>query len=284
MPSSNLFDKVNPKMARIPEQELERIKAQVSVQALVGGSGVELKASGKDLIGRCPFHEDSTASLVITPHKNLWHCFGCGAAGGPVDWVMRVRGLSFRHAVEVLKESAFAQNTVTPTTLTTSATAPSLSSLAASAGSVPLKRATTKMLAPVVQQETEDRAVLAQVVDYYHATLKQSPQALDYLHSRGIEGQAAQAAIETFKLGFANRTLGLRLPEKNRKTGAQIRGQLERLGVYRDSGHEHLNGSLVIPLFNEQGEAVNLYGRKGLGRRCIYTLRGHVRGCLTVRP
>jgi DNA primase len=58
-------------MTRIPEQELETIKTQVSVQALASGSGVELKASGKDLIGRCPFHEDSTASLVITPAKNL---------------------------------------------------------------------------------------------------------------------------------------------------------------------------------------------------------------------
>ncbi len=256
-------------MARIPEQELETIKTQVSVQALVGSWGIELKASGKDLIGRCPFHEDSTASLVVTPQKNLWHCFGCGAAGGPVDWVMRTRGLSFRHAVEVLKENTPVQNTPSHHTASQHAApadcaAPaSVSSLAASGGGASLlKRATIKMLTPVVQQATEDRAVLNQVAQYYHATLKQSPQALEYLQSRGIEGQAAQAAIDTFQLGYANRTLGLRLPEKNRKAGAQVRSQLERLGVYRDSGHEHLNGSLVIPLFNEHGEVVNLYGRK----------------------
>lgn len=76
-------------MARIPTDELERLKNEVSVQRLVESTGIELKKSGKDLIGRCPFHADDTASLVVTPAKNLWHCFGCGAAGGPIDWVMK---------------------------------------------------------------------------------------------------------------------------------------------------------------------------------------------------
>jgi DNA primase len=70
-------------MARIPETELERLKNEVSVERLVEASGVELKKGGKDWLGRCPFHEDDTASLVVSPGKNLWHCFGCGAAGGP---------------------------------------------------------------------------------------------------------------------------------------------------------------------------------------------------------
>ncbi len=58
-------------MARIPEMELERLKAGVSVERLVEASGVALKAAGKDLLGRCPFHEDREASLVVTPGKNL---------------------------------------------------------------------------------------------------------------------------------------------------------------------------------------------------------------------
>ena len=65
-------------MARIPEVELERLKTEVSVERLVEASGVELKRGGKDLLGRCPLHEDNTASLVVTPAKNLWHCFGRG--------------------------------------------------------------------------------------------------------------------------------------------------------------------------------------------------------------
>ena len=90
-------------MARIPEAEIERLKEAVPVARLVEASGIELKKGGKDLLGRCPFHEDATASLVVTPAKNLWHCFGCGVGGGPIDWVMKRQGVSFRHAVELLR-------------------------------------------------------------------------------------------------------------------------------------------------------------------------------------
>jgi len=58
-------------MARIPEAEIERLKNEVSVERLVAASGIELKRAGKDMLGRCPFHEDDTASLVVTPGKNL---------------------------------------------------------------------------------------------------------------------------------------------------------------------------------------------------------------------
>ena len=91
-------------MARIPEAEIERIKREVSVQRLVEASGIALKKSGKDLSGQCPFHPDDTASLIVTPAKNLWHCFGCGAAGGPIDWIIKTQGVSFRHAVELLRD------------------------------------------------------------------------------------------------------------------------------------------------------------------------------------
>lgn len=69
-------------MARIPDGELERLKSEVGVQRLVEDAGIESKRSGKDWLGCCPFHEDDTASLVVTPAKNLWHCFGCGAEAG----------------------------------------------------------------------------------------------------------------------------------------------------------------------------------------------------------
>jgi len=84
-------------MARIPETELQRLKDEVSVQRLVAAAGVELKKAGKDWLGRCPFHQpDTEPSLVVTPAKNLWHCFGCQIGGGPIDWVMKSRGVSFR--------------------------------------------------------------------------------------------------------------------------------------------------------------------------------------------
>jgi DNA primase len=57
-------------MARIPENEIERLKNEVSVQRLIEAAGIELKKIGKDLTGKCPFHEDDTASLVVTPAKD----------------------------------------------------------------------------------------------------------------------------------------------------------------------------------------------------------------------
>ncbi len=69
-------------MPRIPENEIERIKRELDLVALVRSKGIELKRHGsKDLAGRCPFHEEETASFIVTPAKNLWHCMGCGKGG-----------------------------------------------------------------------------------------------------------------------------------------------------------------------------------------------------------
>lgn len=64
------------------------------------------------------------------------------------------------------------------------------------------------------------------------------------------------------RIGVADRTLGLRLPNKQRKDGQAIRARLEKLGVFRESGHEHFAGSLMIPILDEAGHVVELYGRK----------------------
>lgn len=125
-------------MPRIPDTELERLKNEVSVERLVEASGVALKKAGTDLLGRCPFHDDTEASLVVTAAKNLWHCFGCQVGGGPIDWVMKSRGVSFRHAVELLKAD------------------PALA--AGQAGEV--KRTTVRSLPTPVAFDADDRAVL----------------------------------------------------------------------------------------------------------------------------
>ena len=224
-------------MSRIQNAELERLKNEVSVARLIESAGIALKKSGKDMTGCCPFHEDDTASLVVTPAKNLWHCFGCGIGGGPIDWVIRKNGVSFRHAVELLKADP---------------------SLATSAGT-PVKSSTVRTLPPPVAPDADDQRLLDDTIAYYHQRLKQSPDALAYLKARGIDHPEV---IDTFKLGVADRTLGLRLPEKNRIAGAEIRTRLQKIGLLRESGHEHFNGSLVIPILNEAGQAVEVYGRK----------------------
>ena len=55
-------------------------------------------------MGLCPFHDDHAPSLVVTPENNLWHCLGaCNVGGSTIDWVMKTQGVSFRHAVELLR-------------------------------------------------------------------------------------------------------------------------------------------------------------------------------------
>ena len=239
-------------MARISEAELDRLKASVSVADLVASDGVVLSRQGADLAGLCPFHAEDTPSLKVTPGKNLWHCFGCGAGGGPIDWVMKRRGVSFRHAVELLREPP---DGLVPDGPVPGAPPPSPSPLAASSE----PPAPVRGLAAPVSLDEDDAALLARVVDYYHACLKRTPAALAYLERRGI---ADPAAIETFKLGFADRTLGLRLPDKRKRDGAELRARLERLGLFRPSGHEHFTGSLVIPVLDEHGQVAEVYGRK----------------------
>jgi DNA primase catalytic core len=226
-------------MARIPAAELERLKREVALERLAEARGIRLQRHGADLLGLCPFHDDHEPSLVITPAKNLWHCLGaCQAGGSVIDWVMRAEGVAFRHAVELLRAD------LPPEGL--------------SKGPPP-KASTARKLPRLLDRDAEDEVLLRQVVDYYHATLKESPEALAYLASRGLQHPEA---IERFRLGFANRTLGYRLPAKTWKEGAAIRGRLQRLGVLRESGHEHLNGSLVVPVFDEAGRVTELYGRK----------------------
>ena len=97
------------------------------------------------------------------------------------------------------------------------------------------------------------------MLDFYTDALKQAPEGVEFLQAKGlVHGEL----IDRFRLGYANRTLGPLLPLKNRKAGAAIRGQLERIGLYRPSGHEHFIGSLIVPIFGEQGEVVQVHGRK----------------------
>ena len=229
--------------ARIPDTELDRLKREVSLQRLVEASGIELKRHGKDWLGLCPFHDDREPSLVVTPSKNLWHFLGaCNDGGDVIAWVMKRQGVSFRHAVELLREGDGAL----------------------SAPATPVKRNTSHKHPAPLAASADDQQQLRLVIDYYHETLKQSPEALEYLAQRGLDHPEL---IEHFHLGYANRTLGYRLPEKNRKAGAQVRSQLQQLGLLRASGHEHFNGSLVIPVIDADGQITEVYGRKLQGER-----------------
>ncbi|HEY6457990.1 MAG TPA: toprim domain-containing protein [Steroidobacteraceae bacterium] len=240
-------------MARIPDGELERVKREVSLVRLIEGQGIALISQGKDLACRCPWHKgDDTPSCVVTPSTNLWHCFGCNAGGTVIDWVMRSQRVSFRHACELLMKehpALAAGSTATP--------APKLS---------PGKLRSAQSFTLPEGEADADAALLNQVIDFYHETLKGSPEALAYLEKRGL---GSMELIERFRLGYANRTLAYRLAPKQYKAGALLRSALQRIGILRESGHEHLNGSIVVPLFNADTatdgtprHVVGAYGRK----------------------
>ena len=226
-------------MPMIPEDEIERIKRETDLAAVIRSRGMELKPQGHDLVGLCPFHEDHDPSLRVTPGKGLWRCMSCGATGNVIQFVQRFDGVSFRHAFELLKSGK-------------------LSALSGPANGAPVKKSTVPKLDSPLAPDADDQAALRQVLDYYHARLKENPPALAYLQKRGI---GSEEVIATFKLGFVDRTLGLRLPQANRKEGASLRARLTQMGILRDTGHEHLRGRIVFPVIAETGEIGTVYGR-----------------------
>jgi DNA primase catalytic core len=215
---------------------IERLKKEVSIQRLAEARGIKLRRVGKELIGLCPFHDDRRPSLNIDPVKNVWSCKGaCGEGGDVIRWVARTEGVSDGHAIALLKKD-----------------------YAPSSGPV-VKQSTVPKLPCPVTLGTDDRKVLLEVVKFYGDTLRETVDAQRYLEKRGLK---SSEMLERFKLGFSDRMLGPALPDRNRLAGAEVRGQLERLGIFRTSGHEHLRGSLVIPVMNLEGDVVQMYGRK----------------------
>lgn len=231
-------------MPRIPEDEIERVKRETDLVALIQSRGTVLKQKGTNWTGLCPFHDDKqTPNLIVTPSKGLFRCMcsSCGKTGNAIQFVQWFDGVSFRHAFEVLSSGG-----KTAFTQTNGQT----------------KQSTVPKLPCPVDDEGEDAKILEQVADYYHSRLEvpDGKAVLDYLESRGLGNEAM---VKKFKIGLADRTLGLRLPHKNRVQGKAMRQRLEGLGVFRKtSGHEHLNGCLTIPITNEKGEVMQLYGRR----------------------
>jgi DNA primase catalytic core len=230
---------------RIPEADLDQAKRQTDLVALVQSRGIELKKHGtKDFIGRCPFHDDrDKPNFIVTPDKGLFHCMACGKAGNAIQFVQHHDGVSFRHAFELLRQGSNAVFTAQPMQ----------------------KQSTVPRLPCPLDPAADDVTLFRQVTGYYHERLKLSAPARAYLAGRGLD---SDELIDHFQLGFADRTLGLRLPEKNREAGEALRSRLTQLGLWRDSGHEHFNGCIVVPLQECEphgppaGQVVSFYGRR----------------------
>jgi DNA primase len=165
---------------------------------------------------------------------------GCGKTGNAIQLVEWFDGVSFRNAFEVLAGRTDA-------------------AFAAGDGKPKAKKTTVPKLDCPLETDAADGELMEQVVDYYYGRLKQSGAAKAYLAARGLDDGKL---VRRFRIGFADRTLGLRMPHKNRATGAELRARLTKLGVYRKSGHEHLNGCIVVPVAELTGGIRQLYGRR----------------------
>ena len=152
-------------MARFDDEFIQRLKSETDIVRLIESYGTRLKdrpGTRGEMIGLCPVHDDKNPSLVVNRQKNVWNCLGaCGRGGDVIEWVMLAENVSFRHAVELLRDGATGGRPARP-------------------------HAKPRKLDPPLPLDADEQETLAGVVDYYHQRLKQSPDALEYLQKRLI--------------------------------------------------------------------------------------------------
>lgn len=152
----------------IPESFIQELLARIDIVDVVERL-VPLRKSGANYSACCPFHTEKTPSFTVSPAKQFYHCFGCGAHGSAIGFVMQYSGLGFVEAVE---------------------------ELAASIGlTVPNEEHRRGMRA----DKTPSAEVMSRATRFYREQLKTSPQAIDYLKARGLSGEIAAR----FGLGYA---------------------------------------------------------------------------------
>ena len=223
-------------MARFSPEQIEQVKRDTDIIALIQSCGTTLKkreSKPGEWMGRCPVHDDKDPSLCVNTDKNVWNCNGeCQKGGDVIEWVMHAKKCSFIHAMELLLENTFHK---------------------------PAQTGNPRKLECPLPLTASDQELLVSTNNYYHDRLKSNVDALAYLEKRGL---IHPELIDRFKIGFVDRTLGLRIPPKQYKNGESMREALESIGILRDTGHEHLRGCITFPLYNLKGEIVQIYGRR----------------------
>jgi DNA primase len=147
----------------ISQDSIEALKARLDVVDVVG-SYIELKKAGANFKAPCPFHDEKTASFVVSPQKQIYHCFGCGVGGDSVKFVMEYEKLNYPEALEKLANSYNFTLTYTD------------------------------------KKHNKPRSqIIEKLNEYYQSLLTSNQQALHYLQSRGVY----QSSIEKFKIGYA---------------------------------------------------------------------------------
>ena len=176
-------------MPRIPDEEIQRLKTEVSLVRLCQRYNIELKPQGKNLVGFCPWHKDEKPSFIVTPDKNLWHCMGACDEGGDVfSLVMKAEKVSFRRAADILLE---------------------LSGSIPKSNTIKTHSGTKHPILVNPDNELSEIGLSKHVIDFYHRAFLSDPKAMKYLESRHC---MHPEAVKLFNIGYANRTIGYRIP------------------------------------------------------------------------
>lgn len=214
----------------IPQSFIDDLLYRLDITDVVGRY-VQLKAAGANLQGLCPFHNEKSPSFTVSPSKQFYHCFGCGAHGNAVGFVMEHLGMTFPEAVE---------------------------SLAGNLGiDVPHEKG-MDVPAEVRSEREELVELLTRAANYYKAQLKKSPLAIDYLKNRGLTGQvAARYGMGYAPDGYQN----LESVVDNYASNAQL--DLAGLTKMSDSSRRYdaFRGRIMFPIRNAKGQVIGFGGR-----------------------
>lgn len=223
-----------PRAGRI---DLKALKQSIDLLALVRSWGHEPVRHGSATWKiNCPFHEDKDASLIITPGKSLWRCFGCGKGGSAIDFVSFAEGINTGEAIRRLAERS--GGLIRP------------ASAAALPGSVPAAPLPASPSTRTPQQQT----LLNKAAEFYHKALFQYPEGRAYLKGRGL---SEPALLESFRVGYANESIREAIPPEG-----EILDDLKAVGLLDAQGREHFRDCVVFPILDVQGNVAGLYGRK----------------------
>jgi DNA primase len=190
---------------------------------------VQLKKAGANYLGLCPFHGEKTPSFTVSPAKQFYHCFGCGAHGNAIGFHMEYGGMGYVDAVRELAASVGLQ--------------------------VPEKPRTSEEIARQVR-ETDLYALMEKAMAFYRAQLKNSPRAIEYLKGRGLTGEIAAR----FRIGYAPddwQALKSPFPQYEDKAlvdcGLVIENEGKRYDRFRDR--------VMFPILNARGAVIGFGGR-----------------------
>jgi DNA primase len=210
----------------IPDSFIQELLSRIDIVELIDAH-VPLRKAGANFAACCPFHSEKTPSFTVSPSKQFYHCFGCGAHGTAIGFLMEYSGLGFVEAVKDLSQRAGLQ--------------------------VPDDGARS---APAAA-ETNLVAVMAAAARYYREQLKHSQRAIEYLRSRGLSGETAAR----FGVGYAPdgwQNLQQAFPDYEhvalQTTGLVIRNDAGRL-------YDRFRDRVMFPILNARGEVIAFGGR-----------------------